>query len=419
MSERQLELAHHTSLFNNGCCKFLTNGCGMKKTVFSLALGTFGLGMAEFGIMGVLTELAHDTGISIPSAGSMISYYAFGVVIGAPIIALFSNKFSLKTVLLFLVALCVVGNAIFTFSTSYFWLAIGRLVSGFPHGAFFGVGAIILSKIAPPGKVTLAVSGMIAGMTVANLVGVPLGTWLGHEYNWRYTFFLIAAFDALVILSVIFWVPILYDKTETRLTEQFHFLKKPEPWLIFAATMFGNAGVFAWFSFVKPFMVNVSGFSAGFMTVIMMLMGLGMVLGNLLSGKLSGRYSPLRIAATTDLVIVVSLLMLFAFGENQAASLVMGFICCAGLFALSAPLQIMLLQNAQGGELLGAAGGQVAFNLGSAIGAYFGGMMIVLGYSWSYVTLPAALLSFAAMSSLLLYGRQKAKRAEANASALA
>lgn len=391
----------------------------MKKTVFSLALGTFGLGMAEFGIMGVLTELAHDTGISIPSAGSMISYYAFGVVIGAPIIALFSNKFSLKTVLLFLVALCVVGNAIFTFSTSYFWLAIGRLVSGFPHGAFFGVGAIILSKIAPPGKVTLAVSGMIAGMTVANLVGVPLGTWLGHEYNWRYTFFLIAAFDALVILSVIFWVPTLYDKTETRLTEQFHFLKKPEPWLIFASTMFGNAGVFAWFSFVKPFMVNVSGFSAGFMTVIMMLMGLGMVLGNLLSGKLSGRYSPLRIAATTDLVIVVSLLMLFAFGENQAASLVMGFICCAGLFALSAPLQIMLLQNAQGGELLGAAGGQVAFNLGSAIGAYFGGMMIVLGYSWSYVTLPAALLSFAAMSSLLLYGRQKAKRAEANASALA
>lgn len=391
----------------------------MKKTVFSLALGTFGLGMAEFGIMGVLTELAQDTGISIPSAGSMISYYAFGVVIGAPIIALFSSKFSLKTVLLFLVALCVVGNAIFTFSTSYFWLAIGRLVSGFPHGAFFGVGAIILSKIAPPGKVTLAVSGMIAGMTVANLVGVPLGTWLGHEYNWRYTFFLIAAFDALVILSVVFWVPTLYDKTETRLTEQFHFLKKPEPWLIFAATMFGNAGVFAWFSFVKPFMVNVSGFSPGFMTVVMMLMGLGMVLGNLLSGRLSGRYSPLRIAATTDLVIVLSLLMLFAFGENPSASLVMGFICCAGLFALSAPLQIMLLQNAQGGELLGAAGGQVAFNLGSAIGAYFGGMMITLGYSWSYVTLPAALLSFAAMSSLLLYGRQKAKRAEANARALA
>ncbi|MCK7311211.1 MFS transporter AraJ [Enterobacter bugandensis] len=391
----------------------------MKKTIFSLALGTFGLGMAEFGIMGVLTELAHDTGISIPSAGNMISFYAFGVVIGAPIVALFSGKFSLKTTLLFLVAMCAVGNALFTFSTSYFWLALGRLISGFPHGAIFGVGAIILSKIAPPGKVTVAVAGMIAGMTVANLVGVPLGTWLGHQFSWRYTFFLIAAFDALVILSVLLWVPDIHDKSEIKLSEQFQFLKKPEPWLIFAATMFGNAGVFAWFSFVKPFMVNVSGFSEGMMTAIMMLMGLGMVLGNLLSGKLSGRFSPLRIAAITDMVIVASLLLLFALGELKTASLVMGFICCAGLFALSAPLQILLLQNAKGGEMLGAAGWQMAFNLGSAIGAYFGGMMITLGFSWRYVTLPAAFLSFSAMSALLIYGYLRARQAQANARTLA
>ena len=391
----------------------------MKKTIFSLALGTFGLGMAEFGVMGVLTELAKDTGISVPSAGNMISFYAFGVVIGAPIVALFSIRFSLKSTLLFLVAMCVIGNAIFSLSHSYVGLATGRLISGFPHGAIFGVGAIILSKIAPPGKVTVAVAGMIAGMTVANLVGVPLGTWLGHEYSWRYTFFLIAAFDVLVILSVLLWVPTLHDKSEIKLTAQFHFLKKPEPWLIFAATMFGNAGVFAWFSFVKPFMVNVSGFSEGMMTVIMMLMGLGMVLGNLLSGKLSGRFSPLRIAATTDMVIVASLLLLFAFGELKTASLLMGFVCCAGLFALSAPLQILLLQNAKGGEMLGAAGGQMAFNLGSAVGAYFGGMMITLGFSWRYVTLPAALLSFAAMTSLLMYGHLCAKKRQANARALA
>jgi len=391
----------------------------MKKTIFSLALSTFGLGMAEFGIMGVLTELAQDTGISIPSAGNMISFYAFGVVIGAPIVALFSGKFSLKTTLLFLVAMSAVGNTLFTFSTSYFWLATGRLISGFPHGAIFGVGAIILSKIAPPGKVTVAVAGMIAGMTVANLMGVPLGTWLGHQFSWRYTFFVIAAFNALVILSVLLWVPDIHDKSEIKLTEQFQFLKKPEPWLIFAATMFGNAGVFAWFSFVKPFMVNVSGIEEGAMTLIMMLMGLGMVLGNLLSGKLSGRFSPLRIAATTDMVIVASLLLLFAFGELKTASLVMGFICCAGLFALSAPLQILLLQNAKGGEMLGAAGGQMAFNLGSAIGAYFGGMMITLGFSWSYVTLPAAILSFSAMTSLLMYGFLCAKKRQANAGALA
>ncbi|QLN91988.1 MFS transporter AraJ [Citrobacter freundii] len=379
----------------------------MKKVIFSLALGTFGLGMAEFCIMGVLTELARDVGISIPAAGHMISFYAFGVVLGAPIIALFSNRFSLKHILLFLVTLCVIGNAIFTLSSSYSMLAVGRLVSGFPHGAFFGVGAIILSKLARPGKVTAAVAGMISGMTVANLVGIPVGTWLSQEFSWRYTFLLIAVFNIAVIVSVAFWVPNISDEAKGKLREQFHFLKSPAPWFIFAATMFGNAGVFAWFSYVKPYMMYISGFSEALMTFIMMLVGLGMVLGNLLSGRLSGRYTPLRIAVITDFVIVLALLLLFACGGIKAASLTFAFICCAGLFALSAPLQILLLQNAKGGELLGAAGGQIAFNLGSAIGAYCGGMMLTLGFAYNYVTLPAALLSFSAMSSLLLYARLK------------
>lgn len=385
---------------------FLLAG-GMKKVIFSLALGTFGLGMAEFGIMGVLTELARDVGISIPAAGHMISFYAFGVVLGTPIIALFSNRFSLKHILLFLVTLCVIGNAIFTLSSSYLMLAVGRLVSGFPHGAFFGVGAIILSKLARPGKVTAAVAGMVSGMTVANLVGIPIGTWLSQEFSWRYTFLLIAVFNIAVMVSITFWIPNISDEAKGKLREQFHFLKTPAPWLIFSATMFGNAGVFAWFSYVKPYMMFISGFSEALMTFIMMLVGLGMVLGNLLSGRLSGRYTPLRIAVITDFVIVLALLLLFAFGGIKAASLIFAFICCAGLFALSAPLQILLLQNAKGGELLGAAGGQIAFNLGSAIGAWCGGMMLTLGFAYNYVTLPAALLSFSAMSSLLLYGRLK------------
>eukprot|EP01084_Bolivina_argentea_P143765 252400_1 len=135
--------------------------------------------------MGVLTELAHNVGISIPAAGHMISYYALGVVVGAPIIALFSSRYSLKHILLFLVALCVIGNAMFTLSSSYLMLAIGRLVSGFPHGAFFGVGAIVLSKIIKPGKVTAAVAGMVSGMTVANLLGIPLGTYLSQQTRRR------------------------------------------------------------------------------------------------------------------------------------------------------------------------------------------------------------------------------------------
>ncbi|MCS2153034.1 MFS transporter AraJ [Scandinavium goeteborgense] len=381
----------------------------MKKVILSLALGTFGLGMAEFGIMGVLTELASNVGISIPMAGHMISWYAFGVVIGAPVIALFSNRFSLKHILLFLVILCLVGNAIFTLSSSYWMLAAGRMVSGFPHGAFFGVGAIILSKLASPGKVTSAVAGMISGMTVANLLGVPLGTWLSQEFSWRYTFLLIAMFNIAVMAAVAFWVPNITDNAQTKLRNQFHFLKSPAPWFIFAATLFGNAGVFAWFSYIKPFMMTVAGFSEGKMTVIMMLAGLGMVSGNLLSGRLSGKFSPLSIAIVTDLVIALSLGLLFLFGGGQFTSLGLTFICCMGLFALSAPLQILLLQNAKGGEMLGAAGGQMAFNLGSAVGAYCGGLMLTAGFAYNYVALPAALLSFFAMSSLLLYARLKHK----------
>lgn len=377
----------------------------MKKVVFSLALGTFGLGMAEFGIMGVLTELARDVGISIPQAGHMISWYAFGVMLGAPIIALFSDRFSLKQILLFLVTLCIAGNALFTFSSSYPMLALGRLVSGFPHGAFFGVGAIILSKIVRPGKVTAAVAGMVSGMTIANLLGVPVGTLLGQTFSWRYTFLLIAVFNIAVMVAILRWIPDIVDEAKSNLREQFHFLKTPAPWFIFAATMFGNAGVFAWFSYIKPFMISISGFSETGMTLIMMLAGLGMVLGNLLSGRLSGAFTPLRIAATTNFVIVMALLMLFFFGDIKMASLTFAFISCAGLFALAAPMQILLLQNAKGGEMLGAAGGQMAFNLGSAIGAYCGGLMLTLGLHYNFVALPAALLSACAMSSLLIYGR--------------
>lgn len=195
-------------------------------------------------------------------------------------------------------------------------------------------------------------------MTVANLVGIPFGTYLSQEFSWRYTFLLIAVFNIAVLTAIFFWVPDIRDKAQGSLREQFHFLRSPAPWLIFAATMFGNAGVFAWFSYIKPFMMYISGFSETSMTFIMMLVGLGMVLGNLLSGKLSGRYTPLRIAVVTDLVIVLSLMALFFFSGYKTASLTFAFICCAGLFALSAPLQILLLQNAKGGELLGAAEGK-------------------------------------------------------------
>lgn len=180
-------------------------------------------------------------------------------------------------------------------------------------------------------------------MTVANLLGIPLGTYLSQEFSWRYTFLLIAVFNIAVMASVYFGCRIFATRRKEA-TRTISLLRSPAPWLIFAATMFGNAGVFAWFSYVKPYMMFISGFSETAMTFIMMLVGLGMVLGNVLSGRISGRYSPLRIAAVTDFIIVLALLMLFFFGGMKTTSLIFAFFCCAGLFALSAPLQILLLQ---------------------------------------------------------------------------
>ncbi|MDR7342446.1 DHA1 family arabinose polymer transporter-like MFS transporter [Pantoea alhagi] len=383
----------------------------MNKVIISLALGTFGLGMAEFGIMGILTELAHDRHLPVSSAGHMISFYALGVVIGAPVIAVVSSKFSLKRIMIFLAALCIIGNAAFGFASSYTTLVIARLVSGFPHGAFFGVGAIILTRVISPGKVTAAVAGMVSGMTLANLIGIPLGTFLSHEFSWRSTFLLIAVFNVAVMAAIICWIPDISDRAPGKISEQFHFLKSAAPWLIFLATLCSNAGVFAWFSYIKPVMIYVSGFSESTMPLIMMLAGLGMVLGNMVSGKISGRFSPLRIAAITNLTIAAALALTLFFAYQQSAALSLAFITCAGLFALSAPLQILLLQNAKGGEMLGAAGGQIAFNLGSAVGAFCGGMMLDAGLPYNYVALPAALLSLSAMLSLLCYGRVKSRSA--------
>lgn len=174
----------------------------------------------------------------------MTSFYTSGVVSGAPTIVFFSSRSSLKHILLFLVTLCVTGNTTFTLSSSYFILAVDRLVSGFPHGAFFGVGAMILSKLARPGKVTAAIVGMISGVTVANLIGIPFGAWLSQEFSWHYMFLLIAVFNIAVMVSIAFWVPDISDEAKGKLRGQFHFLKNPAPWLVFSAAMFGNTGVF-------------------------------------------------------------------------------------------------------------------------------------------------------------------------------
>lgn len=372
----------------------------MKKSLIALAFGTLGLGIAEFTMMGILPYVATDLGISIPVAGHFISAYALGVCFGAPMLLL-ARKRPLKQILLVLMTLMIVGNICASMAPNYWVLLLGRFVSGLPHGAYFGVASIVAGKLADKGKSSEAVSIMIAGMTVANLFGVPLGTSLSHTLSWRATFLLVGAWGLITLYYIWRWVPQVEGLKDTGFKGQFRFLKKPAPWLILGATALGNGGVFCWYSYITPLLTEVSGFSAESITALMVLAGFGMVVGNLVSGRMSDRYTPGKVGTVVQGMICVILLLIFLLSPHPWCSAILMTLCTAGLFAVSSPEQVLMIRVAPGGEMLGGACVQMAFNLGNAIGAYIGGLALSGGYRYPALAgVPFALMGlFYSLSS--------------------
>ncbi len=379
----------------------------MKKSLIALAFGTLGLGIAEFTMMGILPYVANDLNVSIPVAGYLISAYALGVCVGAPILLL-ARKRPLKHILLALMALMMVGNLAASIAPNYWVLLLARFVSGLPHGAYFGVASIVAAKLADEGKSSEAVSIMIAGMTVANLFGVPLGTSLSQLVSWRITFLLVGCWGVIILYYIWRWVPAVEGLKDTGFKGQFRFLKKPAPWLILGATALGNGGVFCWYSYINPLLTNVSGFSVESITALMVLAGFGMVVGNLVSGRLSDRYTPGKVGTAVQGMICAILLLIFFLSPNPWCSAILMALCTAGLFAVSSPEQVLIIRVAPGGEMLGGACVQMAFNLGNAIGAYVGGLALAGGYRYPALAgVPFALVGFVLF--LIFYKKYQAE----------
>ena len=379
----------------------------MKKSLIALAFGTLGLGIAEFVMMGILPDVAKDLGISIPVAGHFISAYALGVCVGAPVLIL-ARKHPLKHILLALVTLMMVGNTCAALAPNYWVLLLARFISGLPHGAYFGVASIVAEKLADKGKGSEAVSIMIAGMTIANLFGVPLGTSLSNSISWRVTFLLVGCWGVIILYYIWRWVPHEEGLKDTGFKGQFRFLKTPAPWLILGATALGNGGVFCWYSYINPLLTEVSGFTAESITALMVLAGFGMVVGNLVSGRLSDRYTPGKVGTTVQAMICIVLLLIFFLSPYPWLSALLMCLCTAGLFAVSSPEQVLIIRVAKGGEMLGAACVQVAFNLGNAIGAYVGGLAISGGYRYPALAgVPFAMVGF--ILFLTFYKKYQAK----------
>ena len=379
----------------------------MKKSLIALAFGTLGLGIAEFVMMGILPDVAKDLGISIPVAGHFISAYALGVCVGAPVLIL-ARKHPLKHILLALVTLMMVGNTCAALAPNYWVLLLARFISGLPHGAYFGVASIVAEKLADKGKGSEAVSIMIAGMTIANLFGVPLGTSLSNSISWRVTFLLVGCWGVIILYYIWRWVPHVEGLKDTGFKGQFRFLKTPAPWLILGATALGNGGVFCWYSYINPLLTEVSGFTAESITALMVLAGFGMVVGHLVSGRLSDRYTPGKGGTTVQAMICIVLLLIFFLSPYPWLSALLMCLCTAGLFAVSSPEQVLIIRVAKGGEMLGAACVQVAFNLGNAIGAYVGGLAISGGYRYPALAgVPFAMVGF--ILFLTFYKKYQAK----------
>ncbi|WP_242693348.1 MFS transporter [Sabulibacter ruber] len=384
----------------------------IKLSLISLTLGGFSIGMTEFLMMGILPDMSKAVNITIPEAGHLISIYALGVVIGAPLMVGITSNMPPKKVLIGLMLMVCVFNGLFGVAGNYPLLMATRFMAGLPHGAFFGIGAVVASKLAEPGREARAVSVMFAGLTVANIIGVPLGTYIGHHYSWRYSFGLIAVVALLAALAVKLWMPSIKSDSETSFLKSLNIFKHKELWLIIGISTIGTGGMFAWISYIAPLMTEVAGFNPNSMTIIMVVAGFGMAAGNFMGGRLADRFSPLTTTTLLLLSMVVTLFLTIGLVQFKPTAILMTFVTGAVGFGMIAPMQMLIVQQAKGAEMLASALLQATSNMANALGAFLGGLPIAAGFGYTspeYVGAGLAFTGFLFCLLLIAAYKQRAK----------
>ncbi|MFE6664958.1 MFS transporter [Streptomyces sp. NPDC057697] len=376
----------------------------MPLALLALAIGAFGIGTTEFVIMGVLPQVAGDFGVTIPSAGWLVSGYALGVVFGAPLLTILGTKVSRKKMLMFLMTLFVIGNALSAFAPSFGVMLIGRIVASLAHGAFFGIGSVVAAGLVAPEKKASAISLMFMGLTVANIVGVPGGTYIGQAAGWRVTFVIVAALGVIGFLGVAKLVPETGRPESVTVRTEFAAFRNVQVWLAMAMTVLGYGGVFAAITYITPMMTEVAGYTEGAVTWLLVLFGIGMFLGNLLGGKFADRRL-MPMLLTTLAALTVALLVFTATAHNKVlAAITLSLIGALG-FATVPPLQKWVLDQASTAPTLASAANIGAFNLGNALAAWLGGVVIAAGLGYTSPNWVGAILSGTALLLALLAAR--------------
>jgi MFS transporter, DHA1 family, inner membrane transport protein len=373
---------------------------GRTLAMLALALGGFGIGTTEFVAMGLLPEMATGLGISEPTAGHVISAYALGVVVGAPTIAALTARVPRRTLLVALMVAFTVGNVASVLAPTYGTLMVARFVAGLPHGAYFGIAALVAAHLAEPGRRAKAVATVMLGLSVANVVGVPVATWLGQNLGWRTAFALVAAIGVVTVLSLAAWMPRLDDMPTSSPIAELGALTRVQVWMTLIMGMVGFGGMFAVYTYISTTLTDVAGLSKSLIPVALMLYGLGMVVGNVLGGHLADR-ALLRSLAAAMTFLAVLLAVFAAAARTPVVALGLVFLIGLAGASMVPALQTRLMDVAEDAQNLAAALNHAALNVANAFGAWIGGVVIAAGFGYSA---PAAVGSLLAVAGLGVLG---------------
>ncbi|AVS94043.1 MFS transporter [Paracidovorax avenae] len=366
------------------------------RAVLALGLGGFSIGTGEFVIMGLLPEVARDIGVTIPQAGHVISAYALGVVIGAPVLAVLAARWGRRALLIALMAVYALGNFASAMAPGYLSLNLLRFVTGLPHGTYFGVAALVAASLAPPGRRASAVGLVMLGLTGATLAGVPIAAALGQHFGWRAAFVFVGAIAVLAMAMVRRGVPYMPPDAAASPWRELGALRRKQVWLTLGIGAIGFGGMFAVFSYIKPTLTEVAGLPVGGVPFVLALFGAGMVAGNLVGARLADR----ALMRTIGGLLVWSLAVLgtFVFAAHHVVTAALATFLIGTIVAIGPALQIRLMDVAGDAQTLAAALNHSAFNCANALGAWLGGVAITAGLGWTSTGWVGALLALAGLA---------------------
>lgn len=380
--------------------------------IFALAIGGFGIGTGEFVPMGLLPEIAEDLGVSIPEAGHLISSYALGVVVGAPLIAALVSRMPRRRVLIGLGLLLTLGNVLSAIAPDYWSLMGARFLAGMPHGAYFGVASLVGAAIAGEGRRAWAVTRMMLGLSVANVIGVPFAAWLGQQYGWRVAFLSIVVVGVINVIALIMLLGPVPDQKDASVRGELSALKSAQVWLTLGVGAIGFGGVFALYSYVSPVFTREAGLDISLIPIVLVVFGSGMVAGNIFWGKWIDRSVVGSMAIL--LVLMAVFLTLFALAAGNPYLAMPALFLVGSATALASATQTRLMDVAGKAQTMAAALNHSAFNMGNALGAFLGGLVIAAGWGWrapSWVGVGLAIAGLGILGLSVALEKREAARA--------